>query len=46
MGPGRKFTEDEYASDPASVVAYASKHGRAEVVRADGSLRIIIGEIT
>ena len=40
-GPGR-FTEAEYQADARRVVEHALRCGRAEVVRADGSLRVVI----
>lgn len=36
------FTEAEYAASPARVIAHAVKTGRALVVRADGSVRVVI----
>lgn len=39
---GDAFTEAEYLTDPKRVVEYATQHGRAVVVRPDGSVRVVI----
>lgn len=36
------FTEREYLTEPHRVMSYARAHGRATVVRADGSLKAAI----
>ena len=37
-----RFAEHEYVADAAAVVRYALEHGRAIVVREDGSVRVVI----
>jgi hypothetical protein len=36
------FTEIEYRDNPARVIEHAVRTGRAVVVRADGSVRVVI----
>lgn len=39
---GDTFTEAEYLTDPKYVAEHATRHGRAVVVRPDGSARVVI----
>ena len=42
VAPSTTFSEAEYSTDPARVIAYAAATGRAVVVKADGRPRVII----